>query len=222
MKQTKTTLMLMLAFLLTGMVSCTKTINVKPDNVPTRQMAVKADVTVDMSNNGPVMEGNEAIFTAVINSTSTVNCGKISLQKYDAVLATWVAVDGAGNMDVTNGTATFTIAVAAMSDNGSYRWHYVASGSGCDFKEAKSNGLDLVVIEACSGLILTATETTGNCGTGAYSVNYTVKACGGDYTNLKLQGGLTAGCTSITYTAGGTLKTTNKNSIISWNAGTLL
>jgi hypothetical protein len=212
--------MLMLAFLITGMVSCTKTMDVNPDGTIERHLA-KTPVTTTLTLNSPVIVGDPVTFSAA--TSPAVTCGKITLEKWNTDSLKWFAVDGATNMGIEDdGSASYTINEAASTDAGSYRFHYIASGQ-CEYSEEKSNGAELIVNESCTGLVLTIDKTTGNCSTGAYSITYTVKACGGNYTNLKLQGGLVSGAIITSTTPTATISTKKgSNSVITWNVGTLL
>lgn len=129
--------------------SCQKTEEVQPASGPDMTMSIgQEEVSIMMMISSDIIErGTEAGFYAYINgSENLVNCGRISLQKLNKLTARWENIPGATNEPVTDGYADFTIAKTKLSDNGTYRWLY-KGGANCNFKNAKSGSLELVVVK---------------------------------------------------------------------------
>ncbi|MGZ5242816.1 MAG: hypothetical protein ACXWDO_05090 [Bacteroidia bacterium] len=149
MKYTKNTMWMMFAFLLTGLMSCQKATDVQPQRtLESKSANGKEGVTVYMYiNEDVVTEGSAGIFYAdVVAVNGNVNCGKITLQKWNPKRMKWDIIKAAQDMELSYGSATYSIDQTTLADSGSYRWVYV-SGANCGFKSANSGSLDLVVVK---------------------------------------------------------------------------
>lgn len=192
------------------------------------------DVVPEMTityNPNPGIVNQPVTITGTFTGTNIPNCGKLQLQQY--VDGNWVAVAGAKTEVTTTVhelTYTFTPTIAGV-DAYEFRLHYVASG--CNgFKEGKSDGFPLTVIELCQGLTMTgsATAEPAEPGTYLFTVTYVVNPCGLQFDKLKTQGGLTNAVEFISAEGGiadsqNWIPGTSTNKIIKWeesNPGSLL
>jgi hypothetical protein len=122
-------------------------------------------------------------------------------------------------MDAPGGSVTHT-----YTTPGYYGWkaQYESSGSGCNYYNLTGNNAvvyDVQIVDACTVPLtitpfLVSSSKDGNLYT--FTTKWKVKACVG-YTDLKTQGGLTAGSTVISTTpTASNIKTTKQNTIINW------
>ena len=146
MKNTRITFLSIFAFLLISATSCQKDMEVQPNGTIERQASVtKEDITVIMiMGSDEYMQGEEAYFEAyVLNSSSPVDCGKFTLQKFNSNTAQWENIKAAQNLSTKN--PVYIIKSVKLSYAGTYRWQYNAP-NGCKFNSTVTGGLAINVI----------------------------------------------------------------------------
>ncbi|MGZ5242817.1 MAG: hypothetical protein ACXWDO_05095 [Bacteroidia bacterium] len=144
MKHSKTPLICMFSFLLTGMISCQKNLDVAPSSSLEKQMASgKQEFSIGLFMSGPeVLVGDSAVFSTWVFAPD-INCGKVVLQKLNSKTKKW---ENLKNAEYTNVySAVHVIYNLKLSDSGYYRWHYI-SGENCSFKSKPNEGLYLSVV----------------------------------------------------------------------------
>jgi len=157
----------------------------------------------------PAFVGQSVNISGALQDNTAPECGTLRIEQ---------AVDGDGNptssalavdwvsvAEVTPGTkATVSFDwVPTATGYFGFRLHFIPNEScnGEAYNGIPGPGMDLQVIESCSGLSVAVTEATATLISGnLYSVHvcFTVNTCGEPYTNVKLQGGLTANADNST------------------------
>jgi hypothetical protein len=187
------------------------------------------DVVPEMTityNPNPGIVNQPVTVTASLTGSNIPDCGKLQLQQL--IDGDWVGITGAKttvSSTVHELTYTFTPTVVGTAAY-SFQLHYVAGN--CDgFREGKSGGFPLDVIEPCQGLTFTGSATAEPSSAGKYlfTVTYTVNPCGLQFDKLKTQGGLTNAVEFIS-AEGGLINSqnwvpgTSTNKIIKWEENT--
>jgi hypothetical protein len=135
-----------------------------------------------------------------------------------ALAVNWVPV--ASLPDGTVGTVSYDYVTTAAGAYG-FRLHFIPN-NGCQgqaYRGSPAPGFDLIVTEqTCAGLSVAA-SSAGDNGDGTLTVCFVVNTCGDTYTNIKLQGGLTANASALV--TDGAVKITNKTPVINWKETSL-
>lgn len=173
----------------------------------------------------PTFVGEEITVTGTVYA----DCGKVRLQEWlqdpSTLIWGWApgVEDGSGFIDVTSSPFVITKIFIGELGTHTFRLQYIGSGAGCEYGTSFSPSLDVVVNQVeCEGRLsiapeLVKEEVLGN-GNYRFTVQYHVKACE-DFTNVKTQGGLIAGCTNVV--TDGLMKITKQNTIINWTEPTM-
>lgn len=229
----KTVIVLLIALLGGLFYSCQKetlTTNDPEKDLTLKGAPVKPTPTLTIDYNpAPANVGEEVTVSALVSYNNTeLTCGQVQL--FYAVDAngdpcsvanasSWVNAWGQPK-DAPGGTATFTYNAA-----GYYGWRaqYESSGPDCDYGNLTGNDavtFDLLVVDGCTDpltitpILVSAKSDNGKLFT--FKTQWKVKACEA-FTNLKTQGGLTAGSTVVsTNPTASNIKTTKQNTIINW------
>ena len=201
------------------MVSCNKSDYSSVKQELSSNAKTPTTTVIEFSEN-PVVLGNSVTITGSIDPVP--NAGKLRVE---------MAVDIDGNpttaalqvdyitvaeVDATAGVVTYTYTPTVTGATG-YRIHFIPS-NGSDYSQHHTAGVDLIVIDNCSTMNLAAAITSSSMsnGIGTFTVTYRLTSCA-NYTDVKIQGGLTAGSTGISYVpAPSNVKTTKQNTIINW------
>ena len=157
----------------------------------------------------PAFVGESVNISGSLQDNDAPECGTLRIEQ---------AVDGDGNptttalavdwvqvAEVTPGTkATVSFDwVPTATGYFGFRLHFIPNEAcnGEAYNGQPAPGMDLQVIEGCSGLsvaVTTASATLISGNTYSIHVCYTVNTCGDRYTDVKLQGGLTANADTTT------------------------
>jgi hypothetical protein len=176
--------------------------------------------SVSFSPSSTVTAGTEVTVTASIASANDVVGGELRLELYNDVTLNWDQV-AAVTCAAGDDAATYVFTPGAVGTL-NFRAHYVPSG-GSGFSQNMSLTAPLTVIEGdCNGDVSLTVDNVSASISGSnvtYTIDYTVKACV-DVNNVKLQGGLTAGVTNPSSTAG-TITQKNKNYTCTWTIGNM-
>ena len=183
----------------------------------------KIDPIIEISSNpaSPVVDGTSVTITATTNQ----NCGTIWIESYpDGTLLT-------AKVDLTDAVKSVTYTYdAEFGNNRSFVAKSNAGGGDCNFNAAHTSSITIEVIEDnCSEPLSIGAERVADKyedGWYYFAAQYHVHACEA-FTNLKVQGGLTAGAelvtiatdfngTSYQTSLGYEAKFTKKNAIINW------
>lgn len=218
--------------LLGGLIySCSKETPVVQDELTLKAASIKPTPTLTLSYDpAPAMINEEVTVSAIVSyHKQDLTCGQVQL--FYAVDANNQPCSSASAVSWTNawgkpkdapgGTQTFHYAAP-----GYYGWkaQYESSGPECQYDNLTGKDaitLDVHVIAPDCGEPLTITPylVSGKSDDGknfVFTAKWTVKACEA-FTNLKTQGGLTAGATNVsTVPTASTIKTTKQNTIINW------
>lgn len=211
--------------------SCSKETPVVQDELTLKAASIKPTPALILSYDpAPALINEDVTISAMVSYLGVdLTCGQVQL---------FYAVDGNGNpcpvasvvnwvnpwgkpKDAPGGTQIFKYAAPGL-----YGWkaQYESSGPNCVYNNLTGNDaitLDIQVIEPnCSEpLTITPSLVSGESADGKtylFTAKWKVKACE-SFTNLKTQGGLTAGSVVIKTTPNASnIKTTKQNTIINW------
>lgn len=191
------------------------------DEMQLKGVTISPNVKISASEN-PAYLVNGEVTVAITGTISTFTCGKALVEQ--EIDGSWEAV---GNYDFPVTTYNFT---ATEVGTYNFRIHYNGNAGGCGLAQYYSSTLALEVKEnECDEPLTIAAEVVSVMSSGDYFyfvAQYKVEACEA-FTNLKVQGGLTAGAiliadatdfggTSYQTTEGYEEKLTKKNYIINW------
>jgi hypothetical protein len=177
---------------------------------------VDADVSVNFSNNTPSV-GSEITVSVVFNS-NTPSGGKLHLEQEQLNsegLLTWVKI---ADFDVTQGQAQYNHNFTSnVEGTVKFRAHYIAQGT-VNFSNTFAYGnVTFVNSECTEGMVAEVTKAQHLAGDNyRITVSFTLKTCA-DYTNVHIQGGLTAHVTNIETEGQIRKETGNGNHIIQWD-----
>jgi hypothetical protein len=209
--------------------SCQKT-EVQDEGLILKGAVPKPTPTLILSYDpAPGLVGEEVTISAKVQYESAdLTCGQVQL--FYAVDANgdpcpvanavnWVNPWGPPK-DAPGGTFTTTYSAAGL-----YGWktQYESSGSGCVYENLTGKDavtMDIQIVDGCTvPLTITPFLVSANSDDGKlfkFTTQWKVKACA-DFSNLKTQGGLTAGSTVISTTpTASSIKPTKQNTIINW------
>jgi len=189
-------------------------------------LSISPNVTISASENPAYLVDGEVTVT-ITGSISIFTCGKALVQQ--EIDGSWEDV---GSYDFPTTDYEFT---ATEVGTYNFRIHYNGNAGGCGLAQYYSSTLALEVKEnECDEPLTIAAEVVSVMSSGGYyyfAAQYHVQACEA-FTNLKTQGGLTAGAelveelidfggTSYQTTDGYEAKFTKKNAIINWKEATI-
>lgn len=237
MKKGKILSLVVSVALLGGIIySCSKETPAVQDELSLKAAPVRPTPTLTLSYDpAPVMINEDVTISAMVSYLGVdLTCGQVQLfyavdannnPCSSATAVNWINPWGPPK-DAPGGTQVFNYPAPGL-----YGWkaQYESSGTNCQYNNLTGNDaitMDVQVIAPDCGEPLTITPylVSGNSTDGKlfiFTTQWKVKACEA-FTNLKTQGGLTAGSTVIsTAPSASNIKNTKQNTIINWIESTV-